>query len=189
MPDEIAGPGTGTFPVWRSLLAPEALAGTLGGAYGLDEPRCRLIKATIRDGYRVDARQGRFVSIVYRHDRRTADEIEAELDVLDDLAERGAAAGVNVAPALRTLTGARLLSLPAPEGARHAVLFPFVEGTLMERTPRPEQARRYGQLIARMHDLTDAWLTTAPRANVRPPLDAELLVDRSLVAIEGLLGE
>jgi Ser/Thr protein kinase RdoA (MazF antagonist) len=189
MPHELAGPGTGPFPVWRSLLAPEALAEALGSAYGLEEPRCRLIKATIRDVYRVDARQGRFVAIVYRHDRRTADEIEAELDVLDDLAERGAAAGVNVAPALRTLAGERLLSLPAPEGVRHAVLFPFVEGTLLERTPQTEQARRYGQLVARMHGLTDAWLTTAPRTNVRPPLDARLLVDRSLAAAEVLLGE
>lgn len=178
-----------TFPVLRSLLDPESLAETLVGAYGLNEPRCRLLKATIRDVYRVDARQGPFVLIVYRHGRRTAAEIEAELDVLADLAEQGPREGVAVAPALPITTGARLLTLPAPEGVRYAALFRFVKGTLLERRPQPEQARRYGQLIARMHGLTDAWLATAPGAKARPPLDAGLLVDRSLAAIAGLLDE
>jgi Ser/Thr protein kinase RdoA (MazF antagonist) len=186
MPDDRPTPPL--FPAVRSLLAPDALAERVARAYGLDDARCRLIKATIRDVYRVDARQGPSVLIVYRHDRWTADAIESELDVLDDLAARGPAAGVAVAPALRTVTGQRLLALRAPEGTRHAVRFRFVEGTLLERSPEPEIARRYGRLVARMHGLTDSWLTTSSSAAARPPLDAALLVDRSLDQIATFLG-
>lgn len=185
--------GSGTvnavLPVVRSMLAPAALAETVGAAYGLDEVCCRLIKATIRDVYRVDARQGPSVLIVYRHGRRTAEAIGAELDVLDLLAEQGPAVGVSVAPAHRTLTGERLVSLPAPEGTRYAVLFHFVAGTLLVRSPEPALARRYGQVIARMHGLTDGWLQSMPSARHRVPLDAALLVDRSLEQAATFLGD
>ena len=152
------GAAAGPFPAVRSLLAPAALAETVGAAYGLDEVRCRLIKATIRDVYKVEARQGPAVLCVYRHGRRTAEEIGAELDVLDDLAARGPAADVWVAPALRTLAGERIVALSAPEGVRHAVLFRFAEGHLLEHAPEPAVARRYGRTIARLHGLTDDWL-------------------------------
>jgi Ser/Thr protein kinase RdoA (MazF antagonist) len=184
--DELAAPGT--LPVARSLFAPTALAKVVALAYGLDEVRCRLIKATIRDVYQVDARQGPSVLAVYRNGRRTSDEIEAELDVLDDLAVRGPAGGVAVAPALRTVAGQRLLTLAAPEGSRHAVLFRLVAGTVLERAPEPDVARRYGQMMARLHGLTDSWLATASRAAARAPLDAALLVDRSLDQIATFLG-
>src|SRR5688500_4954137 len=175
-----AGSVQGTFPVTRSLLAPTALAEVVGAEYGLDGIRCRLIKATIRDVYRVDARQGPAVLIVYRPGRRTAEEITAELDLLDHLAERGPAAGVSVAPALRTTGGERLIRLTAPEGTRFAVLFRFAEGRLLERTPEPELARRYGQIVARLHGLTDDSPALSSVVAARVPLDAALLVDRSL---------
>ena len=138
----MAGPDAaqGLFPAVRSLLAPAALARTIGAAYGLDEVRCRLIKATIRDVYRVDSWQGTAVLCVYRHGRRSAEEIGAELDVLDDLAARGPAEDVHVATVLRTLSGERIVALMAPEGVRHAVLFRFAEGTLLGRAPEPAVA-------------------------------------------------
>ena len=177
------------LPVTRSLLAPTALAETIVSAYGLDGVRCRLIKATIRDVYRVDADQGPAVLIVYRHGRRTAEEIAAELDLLDDLAGRGPAVEVSVAPALRTLAGERMIALPAPEGTRYAVLFRFVGGRLLERSPEPALARRYGQIVARLHGLTDASPALASVVAARAPLDAALLVDRSLEQAATFLGD
>lgn len=187
MPDDRAAPGT--FPVTRSMLTPGALAELVEAAYGFDEVRCRLIKSTIRDVYRVDTRQGPAVLIVYRHGRRTAEEIGAELDLLEMLAEQGPAVGVAVAPALRALDGTRLASVPAPEGIRYAALFRFVEGRLLERAPAPARARQYGQVVARLHRLTDDWLQTMPSARYRVPLDAALLVDRSLEQITTFLGD
>ncbi len=78
-----AGPQRRAFPVVHSLLSPVALAELLGRMYGLREVRCYLIKATIRDVYRVDSREGPYVLIVYRRARRSEAEIDAELDVLD----------------------------------------------------------------------------------------------------------
>lgn len=179
---------TGQVPAVRSLLSPAALAETVGTEYGLVQVRCRLVKATIRDVYRVEARRGPAVLVVYRHGRRTVEEIGAELDVLDDLAERGPAVDVAVAPALRTRAGERIVTLVAPEGIRYAALFRFAEGALLGRSPEPEAARSFGQTIARMHALTDAWLQTTASARHRTPLDAALLVDRSLEQIATFLG-
>jgi Ser/Thr protein kinase RdoA (MazF antagonist) len=181
-------PDQDVLPVARSLLAPAALAEVVGTEYGLDEVRCRLIKATVRDVYRVESRQGPAILAVYRHERRTAAEIEAELDLLDLLAERGPAVGVVVAPSRRTMRGTRLLALAAPEGTRFAVLFQFMAGATLDRATEPDLAHRYGQTIARLHGLTDAWLTTVPSASARTPLDAALLLDRSLEQIGGFLG-
>jgi Ser/Thr protein kinase RdoA (MazF antagonist) len=176
------------LPVVHSLLFPVALADLVSAEYGLDEVCCRLIKATIRDVYRVDARQGPSILAVYRHGRRAA-EIEAELDVLDFLAARGPDAGVVVAPSIRTMRGARLLSLAAPEGPRVAVLFQFAEGATPDRALEPEVAHRCGQMVALLHGLTDGWLATMPSASARTPLDAALLLDRSLEQIGGFLGQ
>jgi Ser/Thr protein kinase RdoA (MazF antagonist) len=184
---ELRGSADTILPVVHSLLSPVALAEVVGAAYGLDEVRCRLIKATIREVYRVDARQGPAILIVYRHGRRTAAEIEAELDLLDFLAEQGSASGVVVAPGLRTTDGARLLALAAPEGVRFAVLFRFADGATPDRALEPEVAHRYGQMVARLHGLTDAWLATMPSASARAPLDTALLLDPSLEQIDGLL--
>lgn len=115
------------FPVVRSLLSPTALAQALDVAYGLDRTRRRLIKATSRDIYRIESREGPKILAVYRHDRRTMAEIEAELDVLEHLEARGLA----VATAVPTRTGERLIGLPAPEGRRFAVLYRFVAGLRM----------------------------------------------------------
>src|SRR5262245_10151006 len=78
----LQGDQIGTFPVTRSMIEPAALAKLIEAAYGLQEVSCRLIKAASRDVYHVESQQGPRVLIVYRHGRRTAAEIEAELDVL-----------------------------------------------------------------------------------------------------------
>lgn len=173
---------SGSFPVIRSLLVPAALAQTVGAAYGLTHVRCRLIKATSRDVYHVDSQQGASVLIVYRHGRRTAAEITAELDLLDHLDAQGLA----VAPAIRTLTGESLVPLAAPEGARYAVLFRFVQGVPMSRSPSTDIVRRLGRLVAGMHAATDSWHVGTGCINARPALDASLLIDRSLARIEAL---
>lgn len=170
------------FPSVRSLLSPSALAQMVGITYGLTQARCRLIKATSRDVYHVDSHDGPHVLIMYRHGRRTASEIEAELDLLDYLDTRGLA----VAPAVPTLTGERLVALSASEGTRYAVLFRFVKGSLLSHGLSDDVARRFGRLVAHMHIVADGW-EESPRRGVRPPLDASLLIDGSMTHIEPLV--
>lgn len=178
-----AGPPRRAFPVVQSLLSPVALAELLGEAFGLRAVRCHLLKATIRDVYRVDSREGPSILIAYRYGRRTLAEIEAELDVLDYLALRR----VPVAPAVPSLSGERILSVPAPEGTRYAVLFRFAVGTPLARSPERDVARRCGRLAAQVHLAADACIPQDGTLSARAPIDVTLLVDRPLALVEPLL--
>lgn len=181
MPEAV--PPRRAFPAVQSLLSPVALAEMLDEAYGLREVRCHLIKATIRDVYRVGSREGPYVLIVYRHARRTIVEIEAELDVLDRLA----LGRVPVAPAVRMLSGERILALPAPEGTRYAVLFRYAAGMPLDRSPDRGTARRCGRLAAQVHGAADAWMPANGTLSARSPIDVTMLVDRPLALVEPLL--
>jgi Ser/Thr protein kinase RdoA (MazF antagonist) len=168
------------FPVIRSFLDPEALSRLIEAAHGLSGVRCRLIKGTIRDIYLVTSATGPFVLAVYRHGLRTTDEIRAELALLEHLD----AAGAPVAPAVPRPGGDRLLPISAPEGDRYAVLFRFVDGSQLSKTPEPETVRRFGRAVALVHRLSDG----VPGALARPRLDAEELIDRSLAAFAAAAG-
>ena len=65
-------------PILTSFFDPQALAARLEAAYGLQHVRCQLITATLRDVYLVKSLAGRHILIIYRHDQRTWDEIDAE---------------------------------------------------------------------------------------------------------------
>lgn len=168
-----------TLPVARSMVAVDALARLLEAVYGLADVRCQLIKGTIRDTYRVTARDGPYVLSIYRHGRRSAAEIAAELDLLDFLV----AGGVRVAPAVRQRSGERLLGIEAPEGVRYGVLFTFIPGRHLERQPEPALARRYGRAIGQVHRLAD----TLPPVLNRPRIDVEQMLDRPLAAIASVV--
>jgi GNAT superfamily N-acetyltransferase len=105
--------------------------------------RCELITATLRDVYLVESRAGRHILIVYRHNQRTWDEIAAEWQFVDYLAQQN----VPVAPALATTTGEQILTLQAPEGIRYAVVTTYVSGQHLRRRPSMEATRRCGKAI------------------------------------------
>jgi Ser/Thr protein kinase RdoA (MazF antagonist) len=163
-----------TIPVLRSLPTVDGLARLVEESYGLTGVRCRLIQATIRDTYRVETRDGVFVLTIYRHGRRTAAEIAGELDLLDGLA----ASDLTVPGVVPLQTGERILTIRAPEGIRHAVLFTFVFGSQIGRQAEPGPARQYGHAIARVHAITDA----LPAPLARPRIDVDELLFRPLAS-------
>jgi Ser/Thr protein kinase RdoA (MazF antagonist) len=167
-----------TVPVLRSLPTADGLTRLIEAAYGLAGVRCRLIQGTIRDTYRVDSNTGAFVLSLYRHGHRTVAEIAAELDLLDAVATGG-----QVVPGVVPLrTGERILTIRAPEGIRHAVLFTFVSGSPLGRTPEPGPARSYGRAIARVHAIAEA----LPAPLTRPRIDIDELLLRPLAAFAGV---
>src|SRR5262245_62960087 len=109
-------------PIIASFFAPGALAQHIEAAYSFRDVRCQLITATLRDVYLVESRGGRHILIIYRHSQRTWDEIAAEWQFVDYLAQHA----VPVAPAIATTTGEQILTLHAPEGIRYAVLTTYV---------------------------------------------------------------
>jgi hypothetical protein len=66
------------FPITKSYLATDALAGRLEDEYDLTDVRCRLISATLRDVHLVTTSRRRFIFYVYRHGYRTREQIVAE---------------------------------------------------------------------------------------------------------------
>ncbi len=167
------------FPVSRSLLSPDALARMLEVAYGLLDVRCRLIKATVNDVYRVDSANGPHILRIHQTQGQSLDAITGELDLLDRLQARGLAVG----PAVRQRSGERMLTFQAPEGPRHAVLFAFVPGELLSRTPDQQTVRRYAHVAARLHLLTDG----QPCVGDRPRWDIDRLVTQPIAAIERVI--
>jgi Ser/Thr protein kinase RdoA (MazF antagonist) len=128
------------------------------------------------DTYRITARIGRFILRVYRHQQRTWEQIESELNIIAHLD----ANGMMVAPAIPQVDGERILTIDAPEGVRYAVLFRFVEGQELSKTPDAASVRKLGAALARMHLLFDSLHISLQR----PVIDFEALIARPIAAFE-----
>ena len=170
-----------SLPVIRSLVAPRALAALIEQLYGLTGVGCELIKGTIRDMYRVETSVGPRVFALYRHGRRSAEEIGAELLVLDHLHRNG----IKVPVAVPRLDGDAVVTLEMPEGTRTGVMFTYLEGEQLSRSPDPDTARRFGRLVADIHCLLD----TLPRELPRPVLGFDSIVTESIEAFELVFGD
>ncbi|HSH79081.1 MAG TPA: phosphotransferase [Herpetosiphonaceae bacterium] len=146
--------------VIKSFLAPGVLAQRLAIDYGLQDARCQLITATLRDVYHVISRMGHHILIVYRHDQQTLDEIAAEWQLVDYLARQQ----VPVVPAIPARNGNPILTFQAPEGRRYGVVTDFIAGRHLRQRPSPDAARCYGQIIATIHVLADRMPTPFTRS-------------------------
>jgi Ser/Thr protein kinase RdoA (MazF antagonist) len=166
-------------PIIKSFLAPNVLADRLEAAYGFQDIRCQLITATLRDVYRVESHAGQHILIVYRHGQRTFEQIAAEWQFVDYLAQQS----VPVAPAVPTTTGVRILAFQAPEGIRYAVVTTYIAGQHLRLRPGVEATRQYGQIIATIHLLADQ----APTSFVRTTPDIATHLDQALAGISAAL--
>jgi Ser/Thr protein kinase RdoA (MazF antagonist) len=169
------------FPITKSYLATDALAGRLEDEYDLADVRCRLISATLRDVHLVATSRGRFIFYVYRHGYRTREEIAAEWHFVAHLAARG----VQVAPAVPTRNGHLLIGFDAPEGIRYGVLTTFVYGQHLRQRSSVPTVRTYGHHIATIHAAADAMSTPLNR----PVIDVAATVDEAVAAAERALIE
>ncbi|MFN2169730.1 MAG: hypothetical protein ACK2U9_26150, partial [Anaerolineae bacterium] len=74
------------FPVRHSILDQDALAVWLRARYRLSGPvRCRFLRRSMSDAYRVEAGDRSYVLKVYMRGRHSREEIEAETDFMNDL--------------------------------------------------------------------------------------------------------
>ena len=162
------------LPISKSFLCTNALSRIIEDAFRLSHVRCQLIKGTIRDTYRVWSSEDDFVLCVYQHASRSSAEIECELDFIEHLNRQGVAVG----PPIRLKNDTRMLSLEAPEGLRHGVLFAYIHGEHLSRTPNIETAARLGSQIATIHSAADSM-----RAAInRPCIDFDTMVRRPIEA-------
>lgn len=163
-----------TLPVLRSIFSPQALLPLLETTYGNKIARLQLIKAVISDTYRVLTADGNQTILrIYPGRRRTLQEIEAELDFLQFLHE----GGIPVSIPIETLAATRILPMQAPEGERYAVMFTYAVGQPLRDDPA--DARRFGALLAQLHETADK----LPQTLARAPLNLDFLLGRPLAQL------
>ena len=164
------------FPVAHSLLDAAALLGEVARVYPIDRPAgCELFRAWANDVYRVRTADATYFLKVYRFGWRSASEIAYELDVLAHMAARN----VEVALPIPRRDGRLIGTLPAPEGARHAVLFSAAPGVKPRRPFDATLYYRFGRATARLHHAADDFASPHPRA----PLDLTHFIDAPLAAL------
>ena len=109
-----------------------------------------LFKHGHHDTYRITTRQRPYLLRVYAANSCTADQIRAEIDLLNILATHD----IPVPTAVPREDGNCLQAVNAPEGSRYAVLFYDTVGQPSQRLTA-EQSRQWGQTTALLHTLTD----------------------------------
>lgn len=172
------------FPVIASILSPEALISQVLPGFGVGEVReCKFYSGGFNHTYRVKTGDGRTYYLrAYRYPWRTLDDIQYELDVLNHLKRKGFPA----AQPVPYLDGRYFCALPAPEGRRYLALFTEAPGPEISYAQEPEQtARRYGQVVARLHNALDDFSSPYPRFQ----LDLAHFIDQPLRHIEPFLAD
>jgi Ser/Thr protein kinase RdoA (MazF antagonist) len=139
-----------------------------------------LLSTGLNDSYLVRAGGERRVLRLYRRGWRTDADVRYELDVLAHLAGKG----VPVSCALPRRDGELLGHVRGPEGERQAALLTWAPGREVWASQKPEDARRYGAAVARVHAATDDFAS----AHARFALDRAHLVDAPLAAVLPRLG-
>jgi Ser/Thr protein kinase RdoA (MazF antagonist) len=162
--------------VQRSIVSAEALAPIIAQAYALDGVSCQLIKSGMVDTYAISAATGPAILPIYPAQRRTELEIRAELDLLVYLHT----AGIAVSVPIPQCNGERLFVIQAPEGTRYVALFTYAPGQPLSQQLTPPNAHVFGHMLGRMHQAVDQ----LPEMPLRPRLDLENVLDRSLAALD-----
>lgn len=114
--------------------------------HGLKGISLRFLKRGFNDTYFVESLSGKFILRIYRHGRRTLEEIRAEVKLLLFLGQQG----LPVSLPIPDQEAVFIHAFPAPEGIRHAVLFTFSEGKSL-RKPSVSQCREIGTALGHIH--------------------------------------
>jgi Ser/Thr protein kinase RdoA (MazF antagonist) len=158
----------------------EDIARWVAASYDLARPlACELLRSYTNDVYRVQSPDGRFIFKVYGRGWRTAPEVRYEVSLTRHLADRGLA----IASPIASTRGEFVQEIGRAEGCRSAVLFEFASGVKPAPPFTPQLYHAFGRAIARMHALSDDFVTHHPRR----PLDLRCLIDEPLTLTRPLI--
>jgi len=139
------------FPVCNSILDSDALIERVLSLYSLgNSVQCNLYRRCMSDVYSVKTQSDSYFLKVYRNDRNSRKNIEAEMDFLNDLL----ANQIPVSAPIKNCHSAYLNEIDAPEGTRYAVLFHAITGHEPLET-NPSHSRSFGKLAGRLHNCAD----------------------------------
>ena len=170
------------FPAVYSTLSSEALRTQVLPQFGLGDVKgiyfwCR----GLSDVYLVQGASEQYILRVSHHHWRSRGEVYFELEFLEFLQR----CGMSISAPIPTHTNSLAVDLIAPEGKRYAALFKRAPGDVLMGDLDLEHGRILGQTLAHMHQASHEFRST----HYRPPLDAELLIRRSLASIEPFFGD
>lgn len=154
-------------------------------AYDLPQPiTVRLLRRGYNDHYLVTAGGQPFILRVYLNHKpylRGAHDFQAEVDVLTTLK----AHGVRVSAPLVRRDGTRLGRVADPQGDRYVAVFEYAQGNEVSSGDVSEvDAAHIGRTLATLHATADE----LHLGQDRPRLDATLLIDQPVAALQRLLG-
>lgn len=165
--------GSVPISVIHSIPAGEALIENVLHHYPIGTAfSCRLYQRGLNDTYLVETEKDRYILRVYRQGWRTKKEIDFELELLAFLHEQN----MPVAYPIARKNGGFTEEIAAPEGTRYAAVFSYAPGMAVNKNLDTEQSRRLGEVLASIHQTTDAFKSHFSR----PALSSKYLLDRSL---------
>ena len=170
----------GKFPVFYSLLAPEALISLLLANYALGKvDSCQFWHRGLSDIYLVNIQNEPYILRVSHHHWRSEAEIAFELELLTFLHQRQ----IPVAYPLKTKQNQLFIAINAPEGNRYAALFPYAPGTVALGDLDVTQSHQLGETLAQLHQVSQEFACPIERQ----PLNLDYLLDDSLGMIAPFL--
>lgn len=166
------------FPIQDSTLDSRTLSELVLRRYRIAGPiRCHYFSFGLNDTYLVCSRNETTYMRIYRYRWRTRQEIKGELDLLLYLKRRG----LSVSVPIKRMNGRFINHLDAPEGVRYGVLFTSARGH--QQTLDDQRSRKYGDLVAQIHDATDRTRKKFQRFSI----DSEHLLHRPIRSLEPFL--
>lgn len=144
--------------------------------YNLRAPiACDFWARGFNDTYKVTTEDRNYSLRVYRHDWRSLQEVEFEIEALVHLK----VAGFDVAYPIERRDGGFITVIRAPEGIRYATLTRWVEGLPLDYDVEGSAAR-FGKSVARAHALSAEFQSR----NFRRQLDLDYLLHRPVQSIK-----
>jgi len=141
--------------------------------YALPHGRLTFIAHEENTTFRHDSPAGRYLVRVHRPQRHGRD-VESAAAVSSELAwltAIRAETDLAVPEPVRARDGATTVEVSAAGETRVCSVLRWMDGRIMEDSPRPVHLRRLGEAMARLHDQADAW--TPPPGFVRIRWDHE----------------
>jgi len=153
----------------RQLAALRVAASDAALAFGLANPRLRLVNFGFNATYKITDENGHVFALrIGINSKKSLENVLAEIQVLDLVAHRTAIAAPR--PIANT-SGSKVIEvqISGSPDTHLAQLYPWLEGRVLGDNPTTMQLRALGRTMAILHTLTDGW-TAAPPA-VTPRID------------------
>ena len=139
------------FPAQYSTLSAIALKNHIALAYDLEDFNCRLLIRNVSDTYILERGDEKFIFKIYRDSHRKLNEIQAEIELLNILKDKGN----SVSYPIKDINGNQIQQFNAMEGVRNGVLFSYAEGNVILDL-NDEQLQNIGNSIAKLHNTTSS---------------------------------